>query len=359
MLSNLPLFFLLLLAGTFIFSLVINSILLKFSRTLGIRNNPEIQIRWSPSVKPALGGITFYLVFLIAFLMSAFIIKHPESSFSNIKSISLICALTLAFIIGLADDAFDTKPLLKFSGQVICALILLLGGIKINCFQSEFINHALTVLWIVAIMNSFNMLDNMDAIATIAALSCFIFFVVADYLQTGNITASSIISFSILGALCAFLHFNWNPSKMFMGDTGSQFLGALLGVNGILYCWNLKPFAENSIAAFPLVNCTLIALVFILPLADTSTVFINRILKGNSPFIGGKDHTTHHLFFMGLSEKAVAFIFLLIGLISAAISITLIRYSNGFSNNCFIFLLFPITVFASLFIFTRLKKRDK
>ena len=180
MLANLPLFYLLLFSGSIIFSLLINSLLLKFARTLGIRNNPELQIRWSNSVKPALGGISFYLTFLILFLLSDLLLSAPFDNFSTVGRIAFLCSLTIAFLLGLSDDAFDTKPLIKFSAQVVCSILLILGGIKINCFESEFLNYAMTSLWVVAIMNSFNMLDNMDAIATVTAIGIISYFILAD-----------------------------------------------------------------------------------------------------------------------------------------------------------------------------------
>src|SRR5690606_3614244 len=101
------------------------------------------------------------------------------------------------------------------------------------------------------------------------------------------------------------------PSKMFMGDTGSQFLGLFLSVMGIDNCWN-NP-TSVLVGGFPVANPVIVLLVFLLPLTDTFSVVVNRVAAGRSPFVGGKDHTTHHLFFRGLTEKRIALLFAAIG----------------------------------------------
>jgi UDP-GlcNAc:undecaprenyl-phosphate/decaprenyl-phosphate GlcNAc-1-phosphate transferase len=358
MLKNLPLTYLLLFAGSFIFSLLINSLLLKFARTLGIRNNPEIQIRWSATVKPALGGISFYLIFLIIFLLSEFLISEPVGNINTQYLIGFLCALTVAFLLGLSDDAFDTKPMIKLSAQVMCAIVLIVSGIKINCFESEFVNYALTTFWVVAIMNSYNMLDNMDAIASLTAIAIISFFIFADFELNHSPTIFSLIFIGILACLIAFLFFNWHPSKMFMGDTGSQFIGALLAVGGIKYCWNFPLRLTNEgLNYFPLKNLTLIYLTFLLPISDTAIVFLNRSISGNSPFIGGKDHTTHHLFFKGFSENKIAILVIVLCLIGVILAIQVAQTATLFYTNYFYFLIYPLTISISLYLITVIKKR--
>ena len=156
----------------FVFSLLINYILLRFAQTLGVRNSEHQQIRWNPKVKPSVGGISFYVVFLFAFIFT--ILIPQKSSGFNIHMIGILMASTLAFLMGLADDAFNTQPLLKFLTQIFCALILIFSGHSVAIFQNQFLNYVITILWIVGLMNSINMLDNMDGISTIVSiLVCF------------------------------------------------------------------------------------------------------------------------------------------------------------------------------------------
>src|ERR1700751_6082123 len=176
--SNIPLLYTLLFCGTLIFSILINGLFLNFSQNLGIRRNQDVQIRWSASAKPALGGISFYIVFLISFIFLELLSEGTHGYLSNKKIIGLLFAVTLAFLMGLADDAFDTKPLIKFMIQCFCGIILISTGTKINTFESEFLNYSITLLWVVGIMNSINMLDNMDGISAITTIAICVYSVI-------------------------------------------------------------------------------------------------------------------------------------------------------------------------------------
>jgi len=229
-----------------IFSIFINELLLNFSKNLGTRKNDSVQIRWNSTAKPALGGLSFYIVFLFAFIFLEIITQGKQGLFSTLKIVGLLCAVTSAFLMGMADDAYDTKPLVKFIIQCVCGIILISTGTKINTFESEFLNYSLTIIWVVAVMNSINMLDNMDGISTITTLTiCLfvVFFSVEMNLETQPIT---LITIAVIGSLFGFLAYNWHPSKMFMGDSGSQFLGIFLAFCGIEFCWNIPTIEKNN-----------------------------------------------------------------------------------------------------------------
>jgi UDP-GlcNAc:undecaprenyl-phosphate GlcNAc-1-phosphate transferase len=336
----------------FVFSLLINYILLRFAQTLGMRNrDAHQQIRWNLDSKPSLGGISFYVVFLFAFIFTI-ILPHKNTGF-NLQIIGILMAATLAFLMGLADDAFNTQPLLKFLTQIFCALIIIFSGHHISIFQNEFLDYALTILWVVGLMNSINMLDNMDGISSIVSiLVCFFMITVNVSLFNTNSYATTL-NLGVLGALCGFLVYNFHPSKMFMGDTGSQFLGLFLAVMGVDNCWN-NP-TSPLINGFAVANIVIVVLVFLLPLTDTITVTINRMRDGRSPFIGGKDHTTHHLFFKGITEKRIALLFMGLGGIGILLAYLLVVW---FSYALFyISIGYSITVFASLYLNTVIKKK--
>lgn len=355
--KNTLLFVILTLGITFIFSFLINLILLKFSQNLGSRSNSIKEIRWSSSSKPSLGGISFYLIFLITFIFLNLIINQLPVHYSNLKIIGILTVCTLAFIMGLADDAYNTRPLLKFLIQVVCGLILYFTNSKINIFTCETINFAFTIFWVVGIMNSINMLDNMDGIATIVSI-VILFFIVSLHFNLNMVFSPiSILSLGLLGGMLGFLIYNWNPSKMFMGDTGSQFIGVFLAIVGIDNGWNSSSLINNSwYSVNPiLIGFVVICTVYILPLVDTITVFINRIKLGKSPFIGGKDHTTHHLFFKGMTEKRIAILYFCIQFIGLCIALNLIL------NYHFVWLLISIVfcslVFLSLYLNTIIKRK--
>ncbi|MEO6303247.1 MAG: MraY family glycosyltransferase [Bacteroidia bacterium] len=335
----------------FIFSLLINYILLRFAQTLGIRNKEENQTRWNSNVKPALGGISFYLVFLFSFIFTL-LLPHSDFGF-NLQIVGILIAATLAFLMGLADDAFNTQPLLKFLTQVFCAFIIIFSGHSVSIFQNQFVNYLITIFWVVGIMNSINMLDNMDGITTIISIVIGFFIVALNVSLFNTGSYSTTLNLGVLGALCGFFVYNFHPSKMFMGDTGSQFLGLFLAVMGVDNCWNSP--TSHLIGGFPLVNILLVLLVFLIPLTDTFTVVFNRLRAGRSPFIGGKDHTTHHLFFKGITEKRIAVLYFTISSIGAILAYLLVfRFSYPLF---YISIFYILLVFVSLYVNTIIKKR--
>lgn len=344
-----------------LFGLVINTILLKFAKTLGIRDKENTMIRWSNVSKPALGGITFFMSFLVSTACFGILFDHNEL-FKNGEIISLIGALCLAFIMGLADDAYNTKPWLKFFIQITCGLILIFGSLKtgnnnniISIFEIDFLNYLITVLWVVGIMNSINMLDNMDGITTVTSIFIFLTALVFLALQNAFQHYDFMIVLGLMGALVSFLFYNWSPSKMYMGDSGSQFLGLLLAFIGIKYFWNSAIFETQELV--PSKQIIIVCLIFILPISDTTSVFINRISRKQSPFIGGKDHTTHHLSFLGFNNTQIIFIFSGIAFLSSIIAIALYRFVNIWTNFKFImYVIYILAIFITLYISTQQHK---
>ncbi len=302
-------------SGYFICSIVLafllNVIFLRFSKTLGIRNTPEM-VRWSDMQKPAVGGISFFVLFLLSIsCYSVFFPLHPLPL--NRELLGMLAVVTIAFVMGLADDAYNTKPFLKLFVQIFCGVILIATDQSIHLFENAILNDLLTIIWVVGIMNSVNMLDNMDAIT--ACISIIILFeaLLSIYINHDFYNVHIIMILGIIAALSGFLFFNWHPSKIFMGDTGSQFLGVLLATIGINYFWNAPDFGGSY---FHTKQVIITLLAFIIPICDTTIVVINRLARKQSPWIGGKDHTTHHLSYLGLSDSQVAMAFSGISIIS-------------------------------------------
>jgi len=319
---------------------------------MGIRGLDEKTIRWATAQRPAMGGISFYIIFLLSVIFYTQFI-NPSSVFRDIKFMGIMLSVSLGFIMGLADDAYNTKPFLKFIAQFLCGLILVLTGTTIQLTEWWWVNNTLTIFWMIGIMNSINMLDNMDSITTGVSLfivaACMMVFVKSQPLSS----IYFVMMASVIATLLAFLKFNWHPSKMFMGDTGSQFLGAFLGVMGILFLWNPMPGEEFSQTK----HIILIALAFLLPLVDTTTVTINRLLKGSSPFVGGKDHTTHHLSYLGLTDRQVALIFMIISFVSVLLIWAISDKFFLWSYSWFVFLaLYCLLIFVVLYTITRFSK---
>lgn len=355
MLSNIPLLYTLLFCGTLFFSILINGLFLNFSRNLGIRKGQQDQIRWDLSGKPALGGISFYILFLVGFIFLDLFNNGIDPHFAGPKVVGLLFSVSMAFLMGLADDAFDTKPLIKFAVQCACGLVLIFSGTRIHTFQSEFLNYFITILWVVGIMNSINMIDNMDSIATVVTMVILSFSVYQRMTLNEARHPDTLITLIVLATLCGFLVYNWHPAKIYMGDTGSQFLGVFLAYTGIETCWNnsLSGAADSHFDSAA--QILIVSLVFVLPVTDTIVVIINRIRRGQSPFIGGKDHTTHCLFFMGITEKRIAVLFVGINVIGAFLAEWVANDKGIGLNTKLLLFLYPFSVFC-IFLYLNVKK---
>ena len=319
-------------------SITTNGLLLKFSFNLGAKNESQ-QVRWASTAKPAFGGVTFYILFLISVVFCS-IFFSGEQFLNNWEFLGLFAASTIGFLMGLADDAFNTKPFLKFFIQFLCAGVYILTGSFIKVFPWEWLNILTTFLWVTGIMNSVNMLDNMDGITSgVSLIICASILLILLFLkQFSNIDMAIIIGVS--AALLGFLYYNWNPSRMYMGDSGSQFLGAFLAGIAIKYLWNGSDYYGQIIQAKQIL---IPALIFIVPISDTITVSINRIMKGKSPFVGGRDHTTHHLSYLGLTDRHVAILMISISILTMILSIFII-------NNIKSWQVFHTVIFSGIFL---------
>lgn len=315
-----------------LFSFIFNALFYKFASNLGIRDMDENdQMRWSKASKPSIGGISFYIVFLLSIF--GYVVVNPSglnsvvtSKFGlDVHSLGFTLAVTVGFLIGLADDAYNTNPTLKLIGQFLCANILIMSGYTIWATPFVVLNYFITTLWIVGMMNSLNLLDNMDGAAGSISL-CIIAMVILLFNVSGHQDDfMKIVLFGIMAVLIAFLYFNIHPSKIFMGDTGSQFLGVFLSGISIQYLWGAR-YEGGSVIQIK--QFLVPALFFIVPLTDTCTVFFWRLRRGQSPSIGGRDHITHHLFYNGLSERMVMLVLCLITIVSSGLAIWVIALNE-------------------------------
>mgnify|MGYP003593112313 CR=1 FL=1 len=319
-----------------------------------MRHVDESIVRWETKSKPAFGGISFYIIFLLSISVYS-IFSEDKLLFHKQQFLGLLVSTTLGFIVGLADDAYNTRPYLKFTAQLICGIILIATGTYITLFSNIYLNYALTLLWVVGIMNSINMLDNMDAITSLVSIFIILSALfVAYYIGKIN-TINFLIMLGVFASILGFLFYNWHPSKIYMGDTGSQFLGVLLSAMGILYFWN-TPFNEGFLS--PTKQCILTAIIFIIPIVDTTTVVINRLAKGQSPFVGGRDHTTHHLSYMGLSDRKVALVLGGLAFISVMMCIYIVTSSTWTNTMMVFFIVYFLTIFGLLYSTTKRNKPE-
>jgi UDP-GlcNAc:undecaprenyl-phosphate GlcNAc-1-phosphate transferase len=344
------------LVGGILISLICNGLLLRFSQTLGIRNNNDVIVRWSNQSKPSLGGVSFYIVFLFS-IFAYSVIFYDENLFHQKTYVGCFAAGSLAFLMGLADDAYNTRPLFKLFAQITCGLTFVISDVQIDLFHSYWPDALITVIWVITLMNSLNMLDNMDGITGTTVL-----FVLLTCLAAYFICYPVILSFlslsmiALIGGLLGFLYFNVHPSRLFMGDAGSQFIGLIVAFYTIEFNWNLS--AKYQVDSW---SGMILALIALTPAAaDTLTVVINRLKQGKSPMVGGKDHTTHHLVYSGYRDKQVWIIFTIIGTLSFLFSLLIIQsIKSGNVSFVPVFILFFFIVFLWLYRKTILYPQPK
>jgi UDP-GlcNAc:undecaprenyl-phosphate GlcNAc-1-phosphate transferase len=245
----------------------------------GVVDNPDGRLKNQTEATPYLGGLAIYIAVLI-----------PLCLFYQLdqRILAILLSSTLVLLLGLIDDFGVLTPTAKFIGQIIAAFVLIKGGIviRIETFH-PFLNLVLTVLWIIGMTNAMNIIDIMDGLcAGISLVASFCLFLVAA-LKGDQLIA--IFALTLTGSLAGFLRYNFRPARIYMGDTGSMFLGLCLGALAIIGDYS----DVNKLAFFnPL-------LIFGVAIFDTIYVVILRTLKGRSPFLGSKDHFAIRLKFAG------------------------------------------------------------
>jgi len=330
--------------GGALLAVMCNVLLLHFSKTLGIRNKNDVVIRWSNESKPSLGGVSFFVVFVFAAIAYSIVFSEAPNIFQNKQYVGLFTAGSLAFLMGLADDAYNTRPLIKLFVQILCGVLFVATDSSIDLFHVFYLDAALTVIWVVVVMNSLNMLDNMDGITGTTVFFILVSCILASWIVFPfNINIWILMMVSVAGAVFGFLTMNIHPSKLFMGDAGSQFIGLFVAFFGMKFLWNVGS-ADPSDLHPSWIGVLVTAIAFTPAAVDTLTVFINRIKRGQSPMVGGKDHTTHHLVYAGLSDRKVWLVFVLIGALSTMLAIAMVHLMTLKAY-------LPITFFLAYLIF--------
>lgn len=269
-------------------ALVIVMVSMPFAKRMALRlgfiDHPsERKVHVSPL--PRLGGVAIYIGCIFALLLS--------DRFFLSQLVSIMIGATIVSFLGIWDDYKTLKPLIKLLGQIIAGIFLVYSGIKVSFLPYEALNIAATLLWIVVITNALNLLDNMDGLSGgVATVACTFYFLIA--VMTGQYLVASLAA-ALLGACLGFLYYNFNPASIFMGDSGSLFIGFLLATIGI----KLR-FPSN--VAF--VTWMVPVVVLGLPLFDTTLVIISRLRRGLNPLTTpGKDHVSHRLVRLGASQR--------------------------------------------------------
>lgn len=328
----------------FLVSYGVNGLLLRFLRTLGTKDQtPSVQVRWSTQAKPTIGGISFLIGFLLS-LSIGLLMADPTNDHRSFMA--LLVAAVSAFGMGLADDAFNTRPFLKFIAQVACGALLASGGVLIDSQLGSWVDYLFTIFWTVTMMNSLNMLDNMDGVSGGVALS--IFAGIWCLLPIHDLL--SWVAIGMVMTLMGFLWYNWHPSTLFMGDSGSQIIGVLVAALSL----EMVSSEHLALTVHPSVMLLSLVLMTFTTLCDTALVVVNRMIARRSPFIGGRDHSSHNLSYLGFGDGAIAFTFTFWSALNVIMAMSLLTYEGAHLLRWELgIMLYMLVLFISFFFISR------
>lgn len=306
------------LLAPFLLALALNLALIPLIRwvsfKLGRVSQPR-EDRWHRQPTPTLGGVGMLLSFAVSLLVCQWFFPAGQWARWSFLSGSL-----LMFALGLYDEFRPMSPTAKLVGQILAATLVINLGYTSTFFSprlqndllAQLPNILLTYVWLIGITNAINLLDNMDGLAggisliTAGILGYF-------FWRSGNMPLMWV-SLALVGSILGFLVFNFPPARIFMGDSGSMFLGFTLAVLAI---------AQQQQASDVFAVIGVPTLIFMLPILDTAMVTITRLMRGQSPARGGRDHTSHRLVAFGLSERQALLVLYGVALFSAVMAAAL------------------------------------
>lgn len=291
--------------GVFLVPLVIN-----FSKKEGLVDLPnERKIHTIPVSR--LGGVAIWASTMLTFLMLVFLSYYPYGSLLS----GILLGSSLMFLLGLVDDVYNLDAKFKLFLQLSIATVVYLLGVKINSIpffggiDLGFWSYPITLLWIVGISNAVNFIDGVDGLAgSVITINSITLAIIAISMNPSN-PIVALIGFILAGSMLAFLTYNFNPAKIFMGDSGALFSGFLLAaisITGVMKAATLTILLPFVVLAVPIMD-----IVF-------ST--LRRICKGKSPFVADAEHLHHKLLHAGFSQKKTVLILTSVAIVAGAIA---------------------------------------
>ncbi len=250
---------------------------------------------------PRMGGLAIFL----GFITSAMLFGHLDKQMN-----AILLGAVLIVILGIIDDKMALPPSVKFVGQIAAALIPVLSGVAIERFTNPFAGGSyfslgifsipVTIIWIVGLTNAVNFIDGLDGLAVgVSSIASITMFTIAVLVSE---TYVAIVMAALAGACIGFMPYNMNPAKIFMGDTGSMFLGYILATMSI----------QGLFKFYAVISFAVPFILLGLPIFDTAFAIVRRLLKGQSPLQADRGHVHHRLIDMGFDQKqSVAILYVL------------------------------------------------
>jgi UDP-GlcNAc:undecaprenyl-phosphate/decaprenyl-phosphate GlcNAc-1-phosphate transferase len=311
----------------FFLSLLFSFVLTRYVRDFASRRGwvavPSQERHLHSSPLPRLGGVAIFISFLLSMVAAtvmASYIPHLYSAFSLKTLLTILAPASLVFLLGVYDDLYTVGPYFKFVVQAIAATMLFMGGLRILNIPVLFGEHQLpwfvglpfTILWVLAITNAFNLIDGLDGLAAGSALfSTLVAFVVA--LLSGY-SLVTVMTIALAGAILGFLRYNFNPATIFLGDSGSLFIGFLLSALALAGAQKAPTIVA---VAIPVVS-------FGLPILETSLSILRRLISGRPVFAADREHIHHKLLQHGLTHRQVVIVLYAVSAVFALLSLFLL-----------------------------------
>ncbi len=270
---------------SFIVGVALTFVVQKLAHKYGFVAKPKAD-RWHKKPTAMYGGTAIFVSTVLMYFLFV-----PLTT----ESLVVMAGSSILFVVGLVDDLLNIKPYQKLIGQLIGTAVIVGFGLQMPLTGNEIIDISLTVFWLIGITNAINLLDNMDGLA--AGISAIAAFSLAVSFAANGQNAELLLIAVFSGSLLGFLVYNFNPASIFMGDCGSMFVGFLLSSSVLLNQSGGRSRGIFSILAVPV-------LILFVPIFDTTFVTILRKMWGRKASEGGRDHTSHRLVALGLSERA-------------------------------------------------------
>lgn len=329
-------------AVAFLISFASTPVVSSFAKKVGAVDIPDHKRHIHSHPTPRMGGLAIFLGFLLSVLLFADITPQIRG---------ILLGSILIVVVGAVDDVMNLNAWLKFCVQIVAAVIAVLSGVVINVVSNPLMITSeqaitigilavpITILWIVGVTNSVNLIDGLDGLACGVSTIASVSMLVVSLLVPDANTNVAVILACLVGACLGFLPYNLNPAKIFMGDTGALLLGYVMSTVSVIGMFKF----------YALVTFVLPVLALAVPLSDTIFAFTRRILHGQSPFHADRGHFHHKLLDMGLSQKqAVAVLYAISAILGLA---AVLLASSGIMRIVVAALAFAIAVALWLFVF--------
>jgi len=293
-------------AVAFAITLAVTPLVRALARRWGLVATPKTD-RWHKKPTAMMGGVAIWLA-----VVSTWLLLMPHTPHGWV----VIGASTFLFLVGLADDLLHTKPYQKLIGQVMGSAVVIYYGLALPWSRFASLNLIFTIFWLVGITNAINLLDNMDGLAAgIAAIASG--FLALNFLSGGQPVEALMLAV-FAASLLAFLVYNSHRASIFMGDCGSMFIGFFLASSALMNLSGGRSRSFLPVLAVPI-------LVLFIPIFDTTFVTILRKLSGRAASQGGRDHTSHRLVALGMSEQRAVMMLYLFATLSGSLAVLVQR----------------------------------